>query len=457
MLHIPPDLAGFWHPRGLQYPPPIQAGIYPLASERRYSLQTSQARASVWRDSRLLVVTLSLLAISIGFGMVSPVMPFYATALGASPTQLGILASTFAVTQFLLTPLAGAGVDRFGRKPFAFLGMAGFALSNAIYALSTSYGTLVLARGLEGAFAALVIPAIQAYMADITIPQTRGRASALLNMGMNGGMVIGPGLGGYLAYWWGYRMPFFAAAGMAALSGLFIWLFMHETHLRVAPTPGGTRPQTGLQGLKEVLALGGGTIAALFFLRFVLMFSMSLMQPVTALYTNARLGWEAKELGNLFTLTGVVTMLVPLGVGPLIDRRGRKPTLLLGSVLGTAFTAGLIFIGGVKNSFGPVAAGAFTTAMMVGNSACGNMRGPATDALVGDLVPQDMRGKVMGALTTVGSLGQILGPFLGASLYQYASKEAPYALCAALLLVMTLTVVKWVQETLPGRRAPVQP
>ena len=246
---------------------------------------------------------------------------------------------------------------------------------------------------------------------------------------------------------------------LAALAGFLVGLTMQETHRpenlgRVsAKRRKAITPKILYAGLKEMALIGGGTIGAVFVLRFVLMFSQSLLEPVMALYTNSRLGWEAKEIGNLFTITGVVMMLTPLIFGSLVDLWGRKPVLILGSVLGALFTVGLVFIGWVSASLGASVAGAFTILMMVGRSAAANMRGPATNALVGYLVPQAERGKAMGALTTVGSLGRILGPFLGSVLYEYGHKEAPFALCAALLGIMTVTVLVWVRETLPRRPA----
>jgi len=390
--------------------------------------------------------------VALGFGLFIPVMPFYATELGASPTQLGLLASAYALAQLVVTPLAGVLLDKWGRKPVIVGSLLGFAVASAVYGWAPTVSILFVGRLLEGVFSAGINPAAQAYVADVAPPSQRGRAMGILMLAVNGGFMLGPGVGGYLSHLGGYRFPFYASAVAALLSALAGLLFIRETRPKVLlrKTVSMVSPFSPSRFF-HIWRWAGGALGVLFGLRFVLMFSYALLEPVMALYTGYRLGWDERMIGALFTATGLATMITPLISGQLADTRGRKPVLILGGSLGIVFTLALALTGWVRAMWGLAVASAFTFAAMLCRSIAASFRGPAVNALVTDLVPEKERGEVLGLMIASASIGQLIGPIVGSWLFEKWFMESPFLLCGALLILFTVLTLTKIRETLPPR------
>jgi multidrug resistance protein len=170
----------------------------------------------------LAVLFLAVFIAMMGFGVVLPVLQFYAREVGATPFQIGLLATSYAVMQFLFAPVWGAVSDRIGRKPIFVLGLLGYAVSFVIFGLSHQVWELFLARILGGILSAATLPTAMAYVADTTSEEHRGGAMGMMGAAMGLGFTIGPGIGGIL----GQRhlaLPFFVGAGLALLTLLLSW------------------------------------------------------------------------------------------------------------------------------------------------------------------------------------------------------------------------------------------
>ena len=152
----------------------------------------------------------------IGFGIVIPILPLYAQDLGASPFVIGVLASSYALMQFIFAPVWGRLSDRYGRRPIILIALAGSAISSLLIGLATSLIFLFVARILNGISGASY-SAAQAYVADVTSPQERARGMGLIGAAFGLGFVLGPAIGGLCAIV-DPRLPFFVAAALAALN-----------------------------------------------------------------------------------------------------------------------------------------------------------------------------------------------------------------------------------------------
>ncbi|MGZ4030930.1 MAG: MFS transporter, partial [Tumebacillaceae bacterium] len=134
--------------------------------------------------------------VMLGFGIIIPVLPFFAQQIGASPGQLGLLMAVYSLTQFLFAPLWGGLSDRIGRKPVMLIGIFGLALSFFLFAVATQLWMLFAVRILAGLLSSANMPTVMAYVADITTPEQRGRGMGMIGMSIGLGFIFGPAIGG---------------------------------------------------------------------------------------------------------------------------------------------------------------------------------------------------------------------------------------------------------------------
>ena len=168
-------------------------------------------------NRNILILFFTLVVIMMGFGMVIPIMPFYIKLFGASGSTLGALMATFAVMQFIFAPIWGSLSDRYGRKPLLMLGVLGNAFAQLLFGLSTQLWMLFAARILAGVLSSATLPTAMAYVGDSTSARDRGGGMGILGAAMGVGMVLGPGLAGWLAIG-SLSTPFFVAAGLSTLA-----------------------------------------------------------------------------------------------------------------------------------------------------------------------------------------------------------------------------------------------
>ena len=164
----------------------------------------------------------------VGFGMVFPLLPFYARNFNATPLEIGFLAASFSIVQFLTSPILGRISDRFGRKPVLVYGLRACTASMVIMGLAQSLTVLFIARSLHGAVSAAILPTGRAYIADVTKPQERVAGMGRVGAAFALGFLFGPAFGSFLVGFGGIHMPFFAAAAVSAFNAIFVFLFLPE-------------------------------------------------------------------------------------------------------------------------------------------------------------------------------------------------------------------------------------
>ncbi len=164
----------------------------------------------------------------VGFGIMIPVLPFYAEEIGASPTELGLLMAIYSLMQLIFAPMWGKVSDRIGRKPVLLIGIAGLALSFFMMAVSTNLWMLFLARTIGGVLSAANMPTTMAYAADITTPEDRGKGMGMIGAGIGLGFVFGPAIGGIFSKY-SLTLPFYLSGISALLTLVMVVLFLKES------------------------------------------------------------------------------------------------------------------------------------------------------------------------------------------------------------------------------------
>jgi DHA1 family multidrug resistance protein-like MFS transporter len=362
----------------------------------------------------------TMVVVMLGFGMVIPIMPFYIKSFGASGSALGLLMATYAIMQFIFSPVWGGFSDRYGRKPILMLGILGNALAQLMFGLSTSLWMLFLARTLAGVLSSATLPTAMAYISDSTSAEERGDGMGKMGAAMGIGMLLGPGIAGWLATRW-LALPFFLAAGLSLLALLLVFIFLPES------LPESQREKSGAKfkgpDLKEMWQALYSPIGVLLFLAFLVNFGLTNFEGIFGLYALERYGYGPQEVGYLLTFIGVVSALVQGGLtGPLTKRYGE---VLVIKVFLAISAIGFVLMTLPEETLGLLLAVGF---FMFGNA----MLRPAVSSLTSRRATIG-QGAAMGLNNAFMSLGRVAGPLWGGFVFDY-SLNLPYLSGAVIML-----------------------
>jgi len=349
------------------------------------------------------MLALSLSILQIGFGIVTPIFPFYIVELGVGATELGVLAASFAFTRILLAGPLGGLSDRVGRKRVLLAALAGFAVSNVIYAFANSIIVMIIARALEGGISAGFYPAANAFVSDMTTPENRGTAMGYLSMGNMVGFVVGPSLGGVLAEFLGIRLPFIVAAVASLVTLVILNLIVRE--------PERLTSQSDLEKhrvpVREVFSKNAKAYSALGITMFANMFAIGILEVAFMLDAVQRYGFSPLEIGLFFGILGVIVIIGNIGFGKISDRIGRKWLITTGSLVAALSLYFFMIASGTVDFY---LAGAILGVAI-------SMRGPTIQAMIADLSDARAYGSVMGTFGAISNSAYVIGPILGGVMF----------------------------------------
>ena len=245
----------------------------------------------------LFVLFITILVNLIGFGIIIPLLPFYAQEFGASPIVIGVLFASFSIAQLVAAPILGAWSDRWGRRPVLILSLIGTAVSFAMLALANSLAMLFAARIVDGLSGGNITTA-RAYIADITTEENRAKAYGFLGAAFGLGFIIGPALGGLFSHI-SYTAPIWVAVGVTVVATVMAWLWLPETVHRANAGRG-----FSMSAIAEMMRRP--FLRTLLAVDFIYWMSFAVYQTTFALFGASRFGFDAAQTGYMLSAFGLL-------------------------------------------------------------------------------------------------------------------------------------------------------
>lgn len=371
-----------------------------------------------------LVLFLTVFIDLLGFGIVIPFLPMFASTLGVGAVGVGVVLAVYSLMQLLFAPILGTISDRIGRRPVIMIGLAGSALGYLIYGFATSFWILLLSRAIHGSCAATISTA-QAYIADTTDGSERARGMGLIGAAFGLGFVLGPAMGGLLGGG-GLRIPALFAAGLSVGNLILAALLLPES--KPAQLPAASVSDAAPQGagvLQLMRRLGDRRLARLFVLAFLFTFALAALEATFALMVPRVYGYGAVGIGGLLAFAGLVQALAQgLFLGRLVQWLGEVRLVRVGAIV-------------MGVGMAPLAASSSRPLLFVllALIAIGyGVGSPSLASLISRGSARDSQGGVLGLNQSALSLARVFGPIAGGFFYQTCGASAPYYGAAAVML-----------------------
>ncbi|PIL20301.1 hypothetical protein P775_10140 [Puniceibacterium antarcticum] len=381
----------------------------------------------------MIFLLLTVMIDAIGIGLIIPVMPdlirdVTGGTLSNAALWGGVLATVFAVMQFLCGPLMGNLSDRFGRRPILLSALAVMAADYIVMALTGSLW-LLLAGRLVGGITAATKSTASAYMADISEPGKKAQNFGLIGAAFGLGFVIGPALGGLMAQL-DTRAPFYAAAALAAGNGLLGYFVLTETvtdRIRRRFEWRRANPFGAFKALNRLPGIGRGIVV--FFLYQVAFF---VYPAIWAYFGTARFGWDAGMIGLSLALFGISMALVQGWlIRRILKRLGERGTVIYGLTFDIFAFLALAFV-----TSGPLAL------ILTPLTALGAVITPALQSILSQKVPDNQQGELQGALASAGAVSMIVSPLLMTWVFAvFTARDAAIYMPGAPFLVATGLII----------------
>ena len=385
-------------------------------------MTVSAPAPSAGRSVAAIYTLMSVMFINImGFGIVVPLLPFYAKSFQAAPWQIALIFSAYSLGSFIGEPFWGRLSDRIGRKP---------VLVSTTVANCLCYGALAFAPNIATAFIIRLIggmmagngSVVQGYIADVTPVDERARLMARLGAAYNIGFILGPFIGGVLAKTSagpiGFQIPLLVASGCGALSALGIFLFVQESRRSVVSRGPAKRPWDVLG-----LAVSDPVIGKLMLLTFVVGFAFTGIESTFGLWAHARFAWEPRNVGICFGVSGAASAFTNFFITGQLSRRFGEARMLAVGMAGTVIALALM----------PFTNGAWSTlAIMAASSMASSVAFPNAGAMMSAATDEDHQGQIMGLNNAAGAFSRVAGP-LSASFVFAANVNGPFFLAAVIV------------------------
>lgn len=367
----------------------------------------------------VIILFFTLVVVMLGFGIVIPILPFYVTQFGGGGSAMGGLMAIYGVMQFIFAPIWGSVSDQYGRKPILMVGVLGNAIAQLLYGFSTQLWMLFAARALAGILSSATLPTAMAYIGDSTDRSERGGKMGMIGAAMGLGMVVGPGLGGWMAHL-SLSAPFFLAAGLSVAALLMILLLLPESH-----ATGGAQTANPKQSrLRTLVTALRSPLGILFFMSFLISFGLTNFEGIFGLYAKLRYDFTPAQVGTVLTFIGLISAIVQGALTGPATRRYGEVTIVRGALLSSAVGFVLMLL---AQNFIQVF---ITSGLFVLSNA---MLNPSVAALVSKRTT-DEQGFTMGLNNSFLSLGRIAGP-LWAGLVFDVRMFLPYLSGAVIMVI----------------------
>ena len=366
----------------------------------------------------------------LGFGIIIPLLPYYAEHFGANPNEVTLLMASYSLMQLIFSPILGRISDIYGRKKILVLCLIGSAISYFLLYFATNFALVLFARSVAGLFGSTTAIA-NAYVTETTSSANRSKGMGLIGAAFGLGLVFGPVIGGYFG---GgdinnidYKTPFFFAFVVAIISCILAYFILIEPKKRNKQFIS----INFLDSFKDLIDLF--KIPALLFLiilSFLITFSFAGFETTFALWTERAMNWASRQTGYAFTFTALLVAIIQgVFIGKLTKKFGELKLLITSCFL---MLVGLFFITlSAQNLFYlTIALGILGISVGLGN--------PSLNSLLSKNMDKGIIGTSFGVVQSVGSLARILSPLAMGNLFYFFGKNSPYNFGAFLMFISLL-------------------
>ncbi|MER2116253.1 MAG: multidrug efflux MFS transporter NorA [Solibacillus isronensis] len=374
-------------------------------------------------------ITLGLLLLNLfiaflGIGLVIPVLPTLMNELQLSGQVIGYLTAAFAIAQLIVSPLAGKAVDKYGRKIMIVLGLFIFGISEFLFGLGKTIEVLFISRVLGGISAAFIMPAVTAFIADITTMETRPKALGYMSAAISTGFIIGPGIGGFLADF-GTRVPFYFAGALGTTAAILSIILLREPERNTENTENAPVQTSGFKRILEPMYL----IA--FILIFVASFGLAAFESFFSLFVDHKFGFTPMDIAIIITggaIFGAVAQVV------LFDRLAQKWGEIKLIRYSLILSGILVFLMTVVSSYFAILL--VTCIVFIGF----DLFRPAVTSYLSKIAGNE-QGFVGGMNSMFTSLANIFGPILGGMLFDIDINYPYYFATVVIFFGILLTLI----------------
>jgi multidrug resistance protein len=379
----------------------------------------------------------------LGLAMIIPLLPFYATKLGASATIVGILIAAFSIAQLASAPIWGKFSDRYGRRPALLAGLLISAVAYVIFAYASTLWLLLLSRIVQG-LGGGTIGVVQAYVADASDPNDRAKSLGWLSAATSFGAVVGPAIGSVLIHW-GRHAPGIASAIFCVLVSVFAGIYLRESREATVTAEHEVVHQSGGSAIWSVLSRPREPAQRLIWIYAIAIGAFYGTAPTLPLILANRLPVTETNVGFFVMYLGGMGVFVRAGIlGRMIEWLGEPRLTRLGLVL---LAAGLALIAAV-HSF-PTLLVALTL-MPLGTA----FVFPCVTAMLSRVVPKRHRGLYMGVQHTFGGVSRVVFPLAAGVAMDHLGLGFPFVV-AGVLVLGTLLLTTSMEAYAPTRAASV--
>jgi DHA1 family multidrug resistance protein-like MFS transporter len=374
-------------------------------------------------NGSLMILIVNMFIVQVGVGLIIPILPKFMQDFGLSGATLGYLVSAMGLTQFLFSPLAGEWADRYGRKNILVCGIGMFSISQFIFGFANELWMLYISRLIGGMGIAFTTPAITAYVTDITTVETRGKGLGWIGAAMSFGIVIGPGIGGFLAEY-GLRIPFYMASATSAFSMGAALLLLPESLSREKQFVARQSPHKRENIISQVILSFKAPYILLLLLIFILTFGLVNVEAIFGLYVDVKYGFTPKDIAILLTVGALMGVFIQALLIDWLLRCFEEQQIIHVTLLLSAGSLGLMLLPG---NFYYIL---LVTTLFI---AFTSILRPVINTLLSKMAGEE-QGFVAGISNAYTSLGIIIGPSCAGILFDI-NIHLPYLFGIILILI----------------------
>ncbi|QHJ70215.1 MFS transporter [Planococcus halotolerans] len=380
---------------------------------------------------KIIILMINMFIAIASFGIIIPILPSYLQSIGQGGMAAGLMIAIFAAAQFLFSPIAGKWADQYGRRRMIIYGLIGLTLSMFVFYASDIIWVLYFSRVIGGIGAAMLVPAIFAYIADITTFDQRAKGTSLVSAAMSLGIVVGPGIGGFLADY-SIKLPFLVSALVSLGAVVFSLVLLKDSDAANADAQH-TLDMTQSESMLSKIA--SSTKKQYFIplvITLVMSFGLLAYESVVGLYLDNQFNSTAKDIAFMITATGIVSVIVQLFIVDRIVRRFGEVAILV-TFLGVAAFGFLLslFAGSYAMFFGVSLVIFLATSILR----------PVLNTLISKMADGEV-GFAMGMNNAYMSIGNVAGPLLAGMLYD-VNIVFPFILGLVMLMITIFITVGW--------------